>query len=972
MRVRIKRTLVMMILAAVFMTSMLWADQERYLISVDISTQETKNFMKDIDPPVYLVTEESIIAGYSNLSYLDKVGIKYRVIDREAWSGHYYIVTNKRGDTVNITQLPGEKIFSNDQLVLLKKVSELDINRVTSSPYHFAELYDERIDYHYETIISDKLVQQGLTYRYRTPEIDDLLEEINVDSLRYFIQNLEDFGTRFAYADNRYEVVSWIESQFRRFGYNDVVTDTFYVNRTDQSNVIATLPGNVNPEQVVIISGHYDSISQSDPNNRAPGADDNASGTAAALEIARAMKAVDFQPETTVRFITYAAEEVGLHGSRFYAENAREQDMNIKLMINNDMIAHNLRNPGEWEVRLFGYTGAENFAHFSGQIFDEYTSIEPQISINNSSNSDSYSFFRQGYPAVFFMERDFNPYYHSVNDLLIHLDLDYALEIVKASAAVSALINIIPDIPRNLTVQDAGSGDELLVSWSPVTSSDIERYNVQVGLTSGNYNRSIPAQDTTVIISGLDEDTKYYVGVASVGAQGYVSAIVEKTGTPRMIPLSPESFTVKPQMSYVSFDWTPNNEADLDGYRLYRSVEQGELGSPVHNDLLKNTHYIDTGLDSGGWYYYSLTAVDGTNNESEPTKQHKTRLLTMDQGVLIVADTTPGSGGFMRPDIDSVTEYYNEALVSFNPDIYDLWDHRTLNVADVGAYSTVVWHKNDSAISPYSYQVKEALKEYLDLGGNLLVSSFFPSRLFEGHQSYPFKPQEGSFIYDYLKIKRMDYDVAARFSGAYPQVDGYPFLEVDVDKIPEAVNHHLFQIETGSPSPGANSIYAYDTKFDLGQQEALLKGLPVGVEYIGEKYSTVTLTFPLYYIKKEHAQALIEYVMNERFQETVSAEDKVSLSPAAGSLLYQNYPNPFNPQTTISYYLEGQSHTELMVYNVKGQKVNMLFEGEQPAGEHSIVWTGKDENNSSVASGIYFLRLKTDFGESHIRMLLVK
>lgn len=392
------------------------------------------------------------------------------------------------------------------------------------------------------------------------------------------------------------------------------------------------------------------------------------------------------------------------------------------------------------------------------------------------------------------MERDFNPHYHTVNDLLIHLDLDYALEIVKASAAVTALINVVPDIPQDFSVQDAGSGDALLVSWSPVTTANIEHYKIEIGLTSGNYFDSFTTQDTTITIENLEEGTQYYIGLSSVGAYGYSSAVVEESGIPRLVPLKPEGLTAKPGSSEITLNWKHNNEADLDGYRLYRSTVSGELGSPVHEGLLDNNEYLDTDLSPGVWYYYTLTAVDDANNESEPSLQISSRLITLDQGVLIVADTTPGSGAFMRPDLQSITAYYDEILSSYSPDIYSLWDYGTIDIADIGAYSTVVWHKNDSGISPYKERTKEVLASYLDLGGNLLISTFFPSRVFAGHHSYPFKPQEGSFIYDYLKIEEINYNVAARFSGAKSEYLSYPELEVDPDRVPETTYHHLFQI----------------------------------------------------------------------------------------------------------------------------------------------------------------------------------
>ena len=73
----------------------------------------------------------------------------------------------------------------------------------------------------------------------------------------------------------------------------------------------------------------------------------------------------------------------------------------------------------------------------------------------------------------------------------------------------------------------------------------------------------------------------------------------------------------------------------------------------------------------------------------------------------------------------------------------------------------------------------------------------------------------------------------------------------------------------------------------------------------------------------------------------------------------QNYPNPFNPETTISFFTAVDAeNAELVIYNIKGQKVKILVNEVLPAGEHSVVWDGKNMNNKSVSSGIYFYNLK--------------
>ncbi|RLC56818.1 MAG: hypothetical protein DRH89_04855 [Candidatus Cloacimonadota bacterium] len=89
-------------------------------------------------------------------------------------------------------------------------------------------------------------------------------------------------------------------------------------------------------------------------------------------------------------------------------------------------------------------------------------------------------------------------------------------------------------------------------------------------------------------------------------------------------------------------------------------------------------------------------------------------------------------------------------------------------------------------------------------------------------------------------------------------------------------------------------------------------------------------------------------------------------------VLKGNYPNPFNPTTTISFSLPNEQEIELTIYNIKGQKVKQLINGQLTAGQHSMIWDGKDTNDKSVGSGIYFYKLKTGNDVLTRKMLMMK
>jgi hypothetical protein len=135
----------------------------------------------------------------------------------------------------------------------------------------------------------------------------------------------------------------------------------------------------------------------------------------------------------------------------------------------------------------------------------------------------------------------------------------------------------------------------------------------------------------------------------------------------------------------------------------------------------------------------------------------------------------------------------------------------------------------------------------------------------------------------------------------------------------------------------------------MGQQMKSMK-LPVG--RLKAKYSQAGSAYPYFEFK-------------------LSPEDMDSIIPPEFSLR-QNYPNPFNPSTTISYSLPIAGKVRLDIYNVKGQLVKTLLNKDMEAGLHSIIWNGRDMNNQSVASGIYFYRLSSPSMTQTKRMLLMK
>jgi hypothetical protein len=204
-------------------------------------------------------------------------------------------------------------------------------------------------------------------------------------------------------------------------------------------NLEAILPG-TDPEssEIILITAHLDSIAQGVRSSRiAPGADDNASGSAGVLEAARVLSQYKFK--RSIYFVLFTGEEQGLVGSRAYAGRLKREGANIVGVFNMDMIGYDSDNNGIFEIQA---PDEDSFrlAELLIATANHYNlSLAPEVPNEAPPWSDHASFARQGYPAVLIIEdtelgetEDFNPYYHTTGDTLEVINLSYARRIVQA------------------------------------------------------------------------------------------------------------------------------------------------------------------------------------------------------------------------------------------------------------------------------------------------------------------------------------------------------------------------------------------------------------------------------------------------------------------------------------------------------------------------------------------------------------
>lgn len=295
------------------------------------------------------------------------------------------------------------------------------------------------------------------------------------------------WGTRHLYSDGNLVARDWISATLASLGWKPYYRPFYYFNMTGY-NVVGERVGIIHPEEIYIVGAHFDSTSRdSDIFTLAPGAEDNASGTTALLEIARVLK--DERPASTIRLIAFSGEEEGLIGSRAYVSYLKDVTHeldNVKGMYNLDMIGFT-SNPNNHHVVLESY--APNIYPWMGDFRDHlasmarsYTDLKVYTS-DYPGGSDHFSFLREEVPAVLLIGAEFTTYrdlgyYHSQNDLPQNVVPAEGAEIIKAVVAALAqkagVICIYADVTCDGTV-DVADLLELAKHWRLSPGTDLEQ-----------------------------------------------------------------------------------------------------------------------------------------------------------------------------------------------------------------------------------------------------------------------------------------------------------------------------------------------------------------------------------------------------------------------------------------------------------------------------------------------------------------
>jgi len=328
--------------------------------------------------------------------------------------------------------LQGALVSSNGATIV--KLSEKEIEKLSDVIHHEMHRCGGFISHESFEEAREALSSQGEMYFAKHAKFGDysitkqsvvapMVSMVKEESIRDMIIKLSNFHNRYYKAQTGVQSSEFIRDVWRDLSKHrsDVKVELVTHSNWPQPSIVMTIQGSVKSDEIVILGGHADSISGmfGGSTNRAPGADDNASGIATITEVIRILMQTGFKPEKTIQFMGYAAEEVGLLGSKEIAGRYKQDGRRVVGVMQLDMTL-NKGTENKDIVMMSDYTNqAQN--EFLGRLIDEYVKVPWGYSRCGYGCSDHASWTAAGYPASIPFEStmdDINRKIHTAQDTL--------------------------------------------------------------------------------------------------------------------------------------------------------------------------------------------------------------------------------------------------------------------------------------------------------------------------------------------------------------------------------------------------------------------------------------------------------------------------------------------------------------------------------------------------------------------------
>ncbi len=389
-----------------------------------------------------------------DVAALQAAGAELSVLDENSAGSVYYWVDASAENAGALAAQVGDILVQRPGLLLVRAplAAELTlIEQLTSQGVPVDLLGAEAIA---PPSADGMLVEAAGVTAARNPNVDSLLPRLTEADLRGLVDRLSGqqavvvngaavtLNTRYTFAARIRDAERYVYEYYQTLGLPVRYADWTYGSYSGR-NVVAEVRGALTPEKVLLVGGHLDNISQI-PYTTAPGADDNGTGTAATLLIARLLKT--YQPDVTVRFVHFTAEEQGHWGSKVYAAQMRARGEQVIGFIDLDMIGWDGNSDRVVEI----HTGSGPKSNALGTAFlERNTRYALGLNFERKSTtasrfSDHSSFWDQDYASFMIIEnffddaiaRDRNPWYHNTGDLPARVDFNYVARIGRLALAV--------------------------------------------------------------------------------------------------------------------------------------------------------------------------------------------------------------------------------------------------------------------------------------------------------------------------------------------------------------------------------------------------------------------------------------------------------------------------------------------------------------------------------------------------------
>jgi hypothetical protein len=457
------------------------------------------------------------------LPKLKEQGSRPVELDTNPSAKAYYLVELPRADDLHLLSEYGQVRRIEDRICLFW-CEKLNVRDILPSRFRIKRLPAEAVRAQAREQRFPRERERPRPHKFNS-DILRMVNDVSSGNLTSSIQRLQDFQTRYASTAQCESAGAYLYDYFRNLGMATEYDPFTFDGGAYSRNIIAVLPGKVAPGREVIICGHYDSYSDQ-ALTLAPGADDNASATAAVMELARVMK--DYQFNFSLKFICFSAEEWGLLGSLHYAQEAKKSREKIIAVINMDMIAYVDRHPEDLDIIVD--KNSEWLADEFIAAANMYAPL-PSLKITNASYawSDHASFWDVGFSALCGIEDADapNPFYHQTTDTLSTLDMSFCTDVSRAALAAAANLAeplSTPPAPTGLRAQCQLSSSLFLtvktvyLNWD-ANPSGVKGYNIYRSTTAHSgylkINSGLLTQPSYTD-SLLEPDEPYYYVVTAV------------------------------------------------------------------------------------------------------------------------------------------------------------------------------------------------------------------------------------------------------------------------------------------------------------------------------------------------------------------------------------------------------------------------------------------------------------------------